>query len=690
MSPVAACTRRSPAEAHPHMTSMRTSGAAPRDLADREPTQGRGREEQSEIGNARLQVLGGPMRFRSALKEGIERGAFRKTGRNRYAATGWIAGDRMSPVSTPTPSKLRLAVALGLQTALAALDAAIAGSTLTITGTVLLVLARHVNMTSARWRSPVRSPSRSRSAAPGGTTNQHRARSPDRLLFAVFAAPRGGGGPGARAGDRASTRLLATEARLDGILGSLGEAVTVHDERGKTVYVNQAAVKLLGSAQRRRRGRPSPARLAKRFHITHEDGSPVAVEDAPGAGSSPARPRRRCSPAASGAPARRPGCSSRRRCTRIRRAPGSRSTSSRTSPRPRPPSLRQRPSPRPPVARLLTRLRADASRHRPRDAAAGGLVRDRPARRAGRGRSRSPTSTRPRSRWRTVFAAVIRPTWTPRPVLPRSSAGAPSLYPEIPDALLVAAARDDEHLRLIRELGMRSAMAVPMRIADVTLGAISLVAAESGRRFDEADLAFAEDLALRAATAIQNARLYAEQERVAHTLQASLLPESLPDLPGWEAQATYHAGERGAEVGGDSLRHPAGRGRPPDRARRRHRQGDRGGGPDFARAPLGADGSVFTISSPRVSCADQPGAARAAAAVAGHRRLRAAGHRRGERAAHRRVRRTSPLPLCRRPGEPPSRSATTASCSGSTAGPTGSRPPSTSRRATRCCSTPTA
>ena len=115
----------------------------------------------------------------------------------------------------------------------------------------------------------------------------------------------------------------------------------------------------------------------------------------------------------------------------------------------------------------------------------------------------------------------------------------------------MAAARDDEHLRLIRELGMRSAMAVPMRIADVTLGAISLVAAESGRRFDEADLAFAEDLALRAATAIQNARLYAAQEHVAHTLQASLLPKSLPDLPGWEAQATYHAGERGAEVGGD-------------------------------------------------------------------------------------------------------------------------------------------
>ena len=50
--------------------------------------------------------------------------------------------------------------------------------------------------------------------------------------------------------------------------------------------------------------------------------------------------------------------------------------------------------------------------------------------------------------------------------------------------------------------------------------------------FDDDDLAFAEDLALRAATAVQNARLYMAQERVAHTLQASLLPERLPEVAG--------------------------------------------------------------------------------------------------------------------------------------------------------------
>jgi serine phosphatase RsbU (regulator of sigma subunit) len=94
-------------------------------------------------------------------------------------------------------------------------------------------------------------------------------------------------------------------------------------------------------------------------------------------------------------------------------------------------------------------------------------------------------------------------------------------------------------------------MAVPMRIGPETLGVITLVSAESGRRFADDDLVFVQDLALRAATAVQNARLYRAQQRVAHTLQSSLLPERLPDLPGWQVEALYQAGERDAEVGGD-------------------------------------------------------------------------------------------------------------------------------------------
>jgi PAS domain S-box-containing protein len=129
--------------------------------------------------------------------------------------------------------------------------------------------------------------------------------------------------------------------------------------------------------------------------------------------------------------------------------------------------------------------------------------------------------------------------------------GPAELIAEIPDALLEEAIDDPEQLEAIRALGMRSVMIVPMRAGEMTLGALSFVTSESGRRFTEDDFAFAQDLALRAGIAVQNARLYAEQARVATTLQASLLPEELPQVGGWGGAASYQAGEQGSDVGGD-------------------------------------------------------------------------------------------------------------------------------------------
>ena len=129
--------------------------------------------------------------------------------------------------------------------------------------------------------------------------------------------------------------------------------------------------------------------------------------------------------------------------------------------------------------------------------------------------------------------------------------GESQLWPVIPDELLVEAAQDEEHLRMIRELGMSSAMIVPMRVRDRVLGAISFVSAESGRTFNRGDLRLAEDLALRAATAVENARLYRARSAIAQTLQASLLPPMLPEVPGFEAGAFYEAAGDDHEVGGD-------------------------------------------------------------------------------------------------------------------------------------------
>ena len=88
--------------------------------------------------------------------------------------------------------------------------------------------------------------------------------------------------------------------------------------------------------------------------------------------------------------------------------------------------------------------------------------------------------------------------------------GRPELLADVTDEMLAAAARDPDHLRLVRELRLRSYIAAPLVVGERVTGVATFAQAESGRRFDEADLAVATDLARRMATAIENARLYQE------------------------------------------------------------------------------------------------------------------------------------------------------------------------------------
>jgi len=91
---------------------------------------------------------------------------------------------------------------------------------------------------------------------------------------------------------------------------------------------------------------------------------------------------------------------------------------------------------------------------------------------------------------------------------------------------------------------------VPLVARGRTLGAITLVSAESGRRYGTNELELAEELARRAALAVDNARLYRGRSEIARTLQGSLLPSRLPEVPGVEVGLCYlPAGE--VEVGGD-------------------------------------------------------------------------------------------------------------------------------------------
>ena len=97
--------------------------------------------------------------------------------------------------------------------------------------------------------------------------------------------------------------------------------------------------------------------------------------------------------------------------------------------------------------------------------------------------------------------------------------GEPELVKEIPDSLLIAVARDAEHLAIIRDLGLKSYLIVPLKVRGTNLGALTLVYAESGRRFEERDLDLATELARRIGTAIENARLLQESEEARHELE---------------------------------------------------------------------------------------------------------------------------------------------------------------------------
>ncbi len=354
---------------------------------------------------------------------------------------------------------------------------------------------------------------------------------------------------------RLVTDLRSIRARLDGILESLAEAVTVHDEEGQTVYANAAAARLLGRASPDEVMAAKPGELGARFAITREDGSPVAIADLPGrrliAGEPAPSLLTRSVDRTTGEAywlltkattlddqGRRYAVNIIEDVTHAKEA-----------------ELRQRflaqagqllassldyQETLARVAMLAVPWLADwCAVDLPDDH--GGIHQVALA-------HADPTKI--------AMAEELRSRFPPDPEaatgVPGVLKGGPAeLYPKIPDELLSQAISDPEQLEAIRALGMRAVMIVPMRIGDTTLGAITLISADSGRTFDEDDFAFAQDLALRAAWAIQNARLYAEQVRVAHTLQASLLPERLSEIPGWLSAAAYQAGEQGADVGGD-------------------------------------------------------------------------------------------------------------------------------------------
>ncbi len=129
--------------------------------------------------------------------------------------------------------------------------------------------------------------------------------------------------------------------------------------------------------------------------------------------------------------------------------------------------------------------------------------------------------------------------------------GQPELWPEVSRELIDSSVEDPEIRRLLIDLQIKSLMIVPLKARGRAVGAVTFVWAESGRTYGAADLALAQDLARRGAQSVENALIYEERDYIARTLQQSLLPPALPEIPGIELAARYLPAGEGNEVGGD-------------------------------------------------------------------------------------------------------------------------------------------
>ena len=129
--------------------------------------------------------------------------------------------------------------------------------------------------------------------------------------------------------------------------------------------------------------------------------------------------------------------------------------------------------------------------------------------------------------------------------------GEPMLIGRVSEEVLRSAARSEEHLELLRSLGLESGMLVPLTARNRILGVMAFISSDPARVYIDEDLTLAVELARRCGLAVDNARLYKERSYIARTLQESLLPGQIPDIPGYEVAARFRAAGEGNEVGGD-------------------------------------------------------------------------------------------------------------------------------------------
>ena len=112
-------------------------------------------------------------------------------------------------------------------------------------------------------------------------------------------------------------------------------------------------------------------------------------------------------------------------------------------------------------------------------------------------------------------------------------------------------AQNEEHRDFMLRADYNSAVVAPMFARGRLVGALSFLHVANDRRFDQDDLELIEDLAARSAMALDNARLYADRDRIASVLQRGLRPDVPQPIPGLELSVVFEAAGEGVELGGD-------------------------------------------------------------------------------------------------------------------------------------------
>jgi PAS domain S-box-containing protein len=101
--------------------------------------------------------------------------------------------------------------------------------------------------------------------------------------------------------------------------------------------------------------------------------------------------------------------------------------------------------------------------------------------------------------------------------------GKAEFYPHVSVTALKEVAHDDEHLQMLKKLGINSVIILPLKVRERTLGALSLIWAESGRKYNNTDVIMAKELARRASLAIDKARMYRESQDLNEELEVRVV-----------------------------------------------------------------------------------------------------------------------------------------------------------------------